>query len=128
MMKAVFKVRNEVFVQEQNVSEAEEYDNYETSSTHLAATLDGTVVGTCRYRNTEKGVKLERFAILKEERGLGIGRDLVNRCIHENRNSVTIYLHAQIQVVDFYNKLGFEREGPLFEEAGIQHYKMVYTV
>jgi predicted GNAT family N-acyltransferase len=36
-----------------------------------------------------------------------------------------VYLHAQVQVVDFYAKFGFEAVGPQFEEAGIQHYKMV---
>ena len=38
----------------------------------------------------------------------------------------TIYLHAQIQVVEFYQKLGFVKQGNLFEEAGIKHYKMVF--
>jgi predicted GNAT family N-acyltransferase len=37
---------------------------------------------------------------------------------------LSIYLHAQIQVVDFYEKLNFIKEGDLFEEAGIKHYLM----
>ena len=36
-----------------------------------------------------------------------------------------IYMHAQIQVLPFYEKLGFLKEDGLFEEAGIMHYKMV---
>jgi predicted GNAT family N-acyltransferase len=28
-------------------------------------------------------------------------------------------------VVDFYSKYGFEKQGEMFEEAGIKHYKMV---
>jgi len=40
--------------------------------------------------------------------------------------NVTIYLHAQIQVVDFYQKLGFIKVGDLFEEAGIKHYMMTF--
>jgi len=38
-----------------------------------------------------------------------------------------IYLHAQIQTVDFYQKLSFEKDGEIFEEAGIKHYKMTFT-
>ena len=38
----------------------------------------------------------------------------------------TKYLHAQVQVVDFYKKVGFKKTGKLFEEAGIMHYKMIY--
>ena len=36
------------------------------------------------------------------------------------------YLHAQKQVIEFYEKVGFIKIGNLFEEAGIQHYKMIY--
>ena len=38
-----------------------------------------------------------------------------------------IYLHAQIRTVDFYQKLSFEKDGEIFEEAGIKHYKMTFT-
>jgi predicted GNAT family N-acyltransferase len=36
-----------------------------------------------------------------------------------------IYLNAQVDAVPLYEKSGFEKTGPQFEEAGIQHYKMV---
>ena len=69
------------------------------------------------------GIKLERFAVLKAHRGEGIGKYLVEQVIEEvQKHAKPIYLHAQIQVVDFYQKLGFEKEGALFEEAGIQHF------
>jgi len=53
-MEAIFEVRRTVFVIEQSVSEEEEYDEFETSSTHLFATCDNQVVGTCRFRNTSQ--------------------------------------------------------------------------
>jgi predicted GNAT family N-acyltransferase len=34
------------------------------------------------------------------------------------------YLHAQLQAVPFYEKLGFSREGDVFDEAGILHVRM----
>jgi predicted GNAT family N-acyltransferase len=34
-------------------------------------------------------------------------------------------MHAQIQAVSLYEKFGFEKTGPEFEEAGIRHFKMV---
>lgn len=125
LRKAIFGVRREVFVLEQEVSEEEEYDEYETSSFHLAAEVEGKVVGTCRFRNTDKGTKLERFAVLKEYRGHNVGENLVRHCLDLVHTEDHVYLHAQVQVVDFYAKLGFEAVGPQFEEAGIQHYKMV---
>ena len=56
----------------------------------------------------------------------GIGKFLVLQMIQEVKSlSDCVYLNAQIQVVSFYEQLHFERVGPIFEEAGIQHYKMV---
>ena len=126
-MEAIFWVRREVFVIEQSVSEEEEYDEFETSSTHLFATCDNRVVGTCRYRNTSQGTKLERFAVLKDYRTRSVGASLLLAALAAVDQSRLIYLHAQVQVVDFYKKYGFAQVGELFEEAGIQHYKMEYS-
>ena len=35
------------------------------------------------------------------------------------------YMHAQMQVIPFYEKIGFKKIGDSFEEAGIMHYKMI---
>ena len=126
LRKAIFDVRRAVFVNEQKVPAHLEYDEYETTSTHLAASIAGKVVGTCRYRNTQDGVKLERFAVLREFRGKDVGRYLVAHCLENLKNEAVVYLNAQIQVVEFYEKFGFLKIGPQFVEAGIQHYKMVW--
>ena len=36
-----------------------------------------------------------------------------------------IYLHAQVQVIPFYEKAGFDCTGPEFIEADIRHRKMI---
>jgi len=128
LRKAIFDVRRKVFVLEQEVSEEEEYDEYETSSFHLAAEVDSKIVGTCRFRNTDNGTKLERFAVLKEYRGNNVGEKLIQYCLKLVCNEPHVYLHAQVQVVEFYAKFGFEAVGQQFEEAGIQHYKMILRV
>ena len=83
--------------------------------------------------NVEPGVvprtldryKLERFAVLKEERGKGYGKHILNAILDDLKDyKGLIYIHAQEQVLPFYEKLGFKKEGDLFEEAGIMHYKM----
>jgi predicted GNAT family N-acyltransferase len=125
LRKAIFEVRREVFVKEQEVNQEEEYDEYDLSSNHLAALIGDVVVGTCRFRKAEKGIKLERFAVLRDYRGMDIGENLLLYCLSSVQKEATVYLHAQIQVVDFYSKYGFEKQGEMFEEAGIKHYKMV---
>ncbi len=126
-LKEIYEVRRQVFVEEQGVSKEEEYDEYETTSTHLLIKMDEKIVGTCRYRNTVMGVKLERFAVLKKFRGLGVGAVLVKDVLNQIDSSKQVYLHAQVQVVDFYTKFGFRKEGKVFKEAGIRHFKMVFS-
>ena len=76
-LKHVREIREKVFIMEQNVPQEVEIDQYEESSNYIIALLDKNHIGTARWRKTEEGVKLERFAVLKEKRGLGIGSKLV---------------------------------------------------
>ncbi len=128
-LKSAFKIREEVFVIEQEVDPAVEYDEFEETSTHFLAKLDGNPVGTARWRFTQNGVKLERFAVLKEARGKGVGQALVAEVLNDistdpNTIGKLKYLHAQLTAVPLYSKFGFEKEGDIFEECKILHYKM----
>jgi len=125
------KIRDVVFIQEQAVSEEEEYDEFESESTHFLAFGDGIAAGTARWRQTEKGIKLERFAVKIEFRGFGIGSALVKAVLADvalkNPESKLIYLHAQVQALPFYAGLGFEAYGEEFVEADIIHRKMIFS-
>jgi predicted GNAT family N-acyltransferase len=121
----VFAVRREVFVVEQNCPPELEWE-FEDESTHFLATVDGEPAGACRWRKTDKGYKLERFAVLKKFRGHGIGQALVKTVLDDLPADATyVYMHAQIQAVSLYERFNFEKTGPEFEEAGIWHYKMI---
>jgi predicted GNAT family N-acyltransferase len=128
-LKSAFKIRKEVFVIEQEVDPADEYDEFEETSTHFLAMLDGVPVGTARWRFTQRGVKLERFAVLKEARGKGVGQALVTGVLSDISSDANTfgklkYLHAQLTAVPLYSKFGFEKDGDIFEECNILHYKM----
>lgn len=121
----VFAVRREVFVVEQNCPPELEWE-FEDESNHFLATVDGEAAGACRWRKTDKGYKLERFAVLQKFRGFGVGQALVQAVLDDlPADAVYVYLHAQVQAVSLYTKFGFETTGPEFEEAGIRHYKMI---
>ncbi|MHC1777331.1 MAG: GNAT family N-acetyltransferase [Lentimicrobium sp.] len=123
------KIRYSVFVEEQKVPEELEYDEYETVCLHYLAFIGDVAIGTCRWRHTSKGIKLERFAVLPEHRGKGFGDLLVQQVLKDVlMEGKAIYLHAQEQVAGFYEKLGFRAYGERFEEAGIGHYLMKYEV
>ena len=128
-LNQAFKIRNLVFVLEQNVNEFDEYDEFVEHSAHFLARLEGNPVGTARWRFTSNGVKMERFAVLKEARGKGVGQALVSAVladIDSNTASVgkTKYLHAQLTAIPLYEKFGFQKVGEMFEECAIQHFKM----
>lgn len=124
-LKKVFAIRREVFVDEQNCPPELEWE-FEDESNHFLATADDEPAGASRWRKTDKGYKLERFAVLKKFRGYGIGQALVQAVLNDlPADAGYIYLHAQIQAVSLYEKFGFMKTGPEFEEAGIRHYKMV---
>lgn len=124
-LEKVFAVRREVFVGEQNCPPELEYE-FEDQSTHFLATVDGEPAGAARWRKTDKGYKLERFAVLSKFRGHGVGQELVKAVLEDLPADATyVYLHSQVQAVGLYEKFGFKPSGPQFEEAGIQHFKMV---
>jgi len=126
-MMDIFEIRRKVFVIEQAVDPKEEYDEFEDTSVHFIAKFKGVAAGTCRYRTTGNGIKLERFAVLKSYRGHGIGVALVEKCLEKiGETDKTVYLHGQLHAVPFYEKLGFKTTGPQFEEAGISHFRMFY--
>jgi predicted GNAT family N-acyltransferase len=123
-LEKVFAIRRQVFVVEQNCPPELEWE-FEDESTHFLATVNGIPAGASRWRKTGKGYKLERFAVLKQFRG-GVGKELVKAVLNDLPADATyVYMHAQLPAVTLYEKFGFEKTGPEFEEAGIRHYKMV---
>lgn len=125
VLEKAFAIRTLVFVVEQNCPPELEWEN-EDISTHFIAHIAGKPVGTARWRRTKNGFKLERFAVLKEYRGRGVAMALIKTLLKSLPSDAEyIYLHAQLSAVGLYEKAGFVKEGDLFEEAGIKHYKMV---
>jgi predicted GNAT family N-acyltransferase len=128
-LDTVFDIREKVFVIEQEVDPAEEYDEFEETSTHFLAKFDGEAAGTARWRFTDKGIKLERFAVLKPMRGKGVGQALVRAVVddianHPESKGKKLYMHAQLDAMPLYAKFGFKQVGDMFEECNILHYKM----
>ena len=119
-------IRYEVFVVEQNVDPALEYEN-EEEARHYLLTGQGKAVATARWRQTPKGIKLERFATLKKERGKGYAAKLLLKMLEDVRPlNKPVYLNSQTTAIGFYEKYGFVRTGPPFFEADIEHYLMVF--
>ena len=124
LMKTAHNIRYDVFVIGQNCPEEIEWE-FEEESTHFLVYENKEAVATARHRKTENGYKLERFAVLENKRGNGYGNVVLKAILEDlSRFKGNIYMHAQEDVIPFYEKMGFEKEGDVFVEANIMHYKM----
>jgi predicted GNAT family N-acyltransferase len=126
-LKRAFSIRLRVFVREQGVPEEIELDEDDQKAIHLLAVVNGNSVGTARMVIKMGRAKIGRMAVLKSYRGKGIGKALLGRAIELARGggAKSIYLHAQVPVVGFYETTGFSPAGRVFMEAGIPHRKMI---
>ena len=120
-------IRKQVFIIGQNIPVEIELDDDKIDATYFLANLSGNPVGTARYRKTDFGIKLERFAVLENARNFGVGKALVLFIINYLKNEKNIYLNAQESVISFYEKLGFGPVGGQFYEASIPHKKLIYN-
>ena len=126
LLRISHKIRTEVFVKEQNVDPLLEYENENEGHFYLMY-IDNEPVATARWRMTQNGIKLERFAMLKEFRNQGLGSALLNEVMNDVMfHNQKIYLHSQMKAVSFYERAGFVKKGEIFKEAGIEHYLMEY--
>ena len=124
-MQTAHNIRYKVFVIGQNCPEDIEWE-FEEESTHFLVFDNKEAVATARHRETNNGYKLERFAVLESKRGNGYGHIVLKAILEDLSNfKESIYMHAQLDVIPFYEKMGFEKEGDLFIEANIMHYKMI---
>ena len=126
------KIRTEVFMQEQHVSAADEWDGLDEQAIHfLVFSASGETIGCARLLHETTGENnlyhIGRVAILKSCRNQGIGYQLMQFIIGYCKKTApenNIYLHAQIERRNFYETLGFIAEGVEFIDAGIPHISM----
>jgi predicted GNAT family N-acyltransferase len=118
-------VRRAVFIEEQHVPEALEWDDDDARSVHaLAESRDGLPVGTARLLPDGH---IGRMAVLRPWRRRGVGAALLRALLVEaaSRGDTIVRLNAQVQAMGFYERFGFVAHGPLFDDAGIPHRGMV---
>jgi predicted GNAT family N-acyltransferase len=127
LLKA-FMVRAIVFVEEQNVTFAEEVDEHEHASLHILGEWEGEPIAAARIRFLGEYAKLERICVRSKWRGKNIGRQLVTfmMAVARDRGFNKFKMHAQSHLTDFYGQFGFQVVGDLFYEANIPHYVMVH--
>jgi predicted GNAT family N-acyltransferase len=116
-------LREKVFIREQFVSADMEWDEFDSLSRHLVASVDGIPIGTGRLLPDGH---IGRMAVLREWRGQGAGSALLTGLMEIARTlgMQRVLLNAQVQALPFYLRHGFQAEGDEFLDAGIPHRRM----
>tara|TARA_B110000467_G_C18323812_1_gene487371 strand:+ start:2184 stop:2600 length:417 start_codon:yes stop_codon:yes gene_type:complete len=117
-------IRFEVFVDEQNVPPELEIDGLDPKCLHALAFNEHTPIATGRLL---KDGHIGRVAVLASYRNQGIGTLIMKSLINaaRNRSFQSVILSSQTQAIPFYEQLDFQTQGPIYQEAGIDHIDMV---
>lgn len=120
-------LRRTVFIEEQGVSEADELDDLDEAAVHLLASDDGRALGTARLLVLGDVGKIGRVCVLQGARGRGLGAALIRAAVQTFRDMSgvkTVKLGAQTHALGFYEALGFQAFGEVYDDAGIPHRDM----
>ena len=126
------EIRELVFIQEQQVPIADEWDDKDETATHFLVTTDAGIAIACARLLVEAHANqtlyhIGRVAVLAKYRQQAIGRELMAAVItycKQAHPDYKIYLHAQTTSQRFYEHLGFTACGEVFMDAGIPHIEM----
>lgn len=117
--QACFDIRRAVFIEEQQIPEAEEWDADDATCVHYLT--DG---GTARMIARGNTAKIGRVAVMPSHRGTGLGLRIMEAVMEDarSRGFAQAELESQVYAIPFYARLGFEVEGPEYDDgSGILH-------
>lgn len=122
-LHAIMRLRVDVFVVEQACaySELDGRDDEETTR-HCWILEDGAIAAYARRLEDDGVARIGRVVTAPKHRGHGHAKRLVEHLTKTHRGP--IILDAQSNLVEWYESLGFVRDGEEFIEDGIPHIPM----
>ena len=127
---AILRLRNEVFVVEQNCV-FQDADDKDQHCFHYMGWKDGFLAAYVRI--VPPGVSYEypsigRVVNSPKARGAGIGKQLMQNAIHKTHElfgGTPVKIGAQLYLKKFYESMGFQQIGEIYLEDGIEHIYMM---
>lgn len=130
--QACFDIRRAVFIEEQQIPEAEEWDAHDATCLHyLAGDGAEAPAGTARIIAKGDSAKIGRVAVVQSHRGTGLGAQIMQALMEDARarGFKRAELESQVYAIPFYTRLGFVAEGPEYDDgSGIIHRLMRATL
>jgi YbgC/YbaW family acyl-CoA thioester hydrolase len=126
------RIRRQVFIEEQRVPEAMEWDAVDSDAVHAVAynTL-GAPLGTGRgFFDAAGAYRIGRMSVIASMRGTGVGRAILDSLIDAGRlrGAAQVGLSAQTSVIPFYLRAGFAVQGEVYDDASIPHIEMTRSL
>jgi predicted GNAT family N-acyltransferase len=124
-----YKLREIIFIQEQNVPIEEEIDDNDRIAIHFLL-FNEIPVGVGRIVVNGDVAIVGRIGIIKDYRNKGAGAFLMKEIIAycKKQNLKKIILGAQEQALNFYKKLGFKVCSEKYIDANIPHFKCSFRL
>jgi len=122
------EIRRNVFMKEQNVTEEEEFDDFDKDAIHLLGYVNKEPVATLRIVEHQDSIQIGRVSVLLSFRGLGIGKAIMNEALNiidKKDKGKEVFLESQLEKIRFYEKFGFEAVEENFFDARMPHRKMI---
>jgi predicted GNAT family N-acyltransferase len=119
------EIRTQVFIVEQHVTEAFEWDDLDQNAIHLLAMVGNQPIACARII----GNKIGRMAVIKASRGKGFGMALIQKALEiiKNNGESSAYLSAQTHAIGFYQRAGFLVTSEEYCDVDIPHVDMEYN-
>lgn len=117
------RIREQVFIQEQQIAPEDEWDAEDSVSQHFVAYDHEQPIATARLLRSNS---IGRVAVLKDYRGKGIGKLLMEAVIAQARIECREFLKlsSQVHAIEFYAALGFAVQGEEYLDCEIPHIDM----
>lgn len=125
-----YRVREAVFIIEQNIDEELEIDINDESAMHLVIYDDEIPVATGRVFEDKDGFHIGRICVLKEYRSKNLGKLIMEMLVEKavSDGAKEIHLSSQLYATAFYRKFGFREYGETYDDAGIEHISMILSI
>jgi len=129
-LQAIYKLRVQIFVVEQNCAYQDVDDTDLTASHLMGTTADGQLVAYARLmKEPDDQARFGRIVVSAAARGNGNGQALIRAAIAEIQRlwpaTTQINIQAQHYLDRFYRSFGFKPVSAVYLEDGIPHQDMI---
>lgn len=127
---SILKLRNEVFVVEQNCV-FQDADDKDPRCYHLMGMVRNHLAAYARLVPagvSYKNISIGRIVTSPDYRSMGAGKALMKEAISQCKalyNEQTIKIGAQLYLKNFYESFGFKQTSDVYDEDGIPHIEMI---